>query len=79
MTNELRFKVERSERNARNNHYTIEAKYNERFDCFIITYMIGKNVEYETVCQSIEDVKADVTRRIEEGYGKRRTDLIYRY
>lgn len=79
MTNELRFTVVRSERNARNNHYTIEAKYNDRFDCFIITYKIGKNVKYETVCQSIEDVKADVTRRIEEGYSKTRIDLIYRY
>lgn len=79
MTNELRFKVERSERSERNNHYTIEAKYNDRFSCFIITYKIGKNVEYETVCQSIEDVKADVTRRIEEGYSKRRIDSIYRY
>lgn len=78
MNRETKFRVEVTEEPYKTKHYSINVKYNERFDVFVLTVKLGKDIEYDDIKDKIEDIKSDVTKDIEDGYLRRNINYTYK-
>lgn len=76
---ETKFSIEFNERTTRKYNYTVDVRYNNRFNCFNLFVTTGKIKDWVVIESSIEDIKKEVNNRLEEGYSRRMMDLVYKF
>lgn len=76
---ETNFSIEFNERTTRKYNYTVDVRYNNRFDRFNLFVTTGKIKDWAIIESSLEDIKKEVNNMVEEGYSRRKMELVYKF
>lgn len=76
---ENNFSIEFNERTTRKYNYTVDVKYYDRFNCFKLFVTTGKIKDWAIIESSLEDIKKEVNNMVEEGYSRRKMELVYKF